>query len=483
MSVADSPDKRAWVTPADLPPLTAGGRPLDQAQAAALLAALRAGKPTGLLERMRAQADPPSLAAFVRALYERWEQDGQPYAQIWALRALAWGDDAAALRLAALLEQRRLTDQTFVSAGLEVLAGMGHPAALRELQRLAQTPKLKGLSHSAAQALEQVAARRGLTRTQLEDRIIPDLGFDQCGRRALRCGAQSLQVILDDELRPLLRDPHGQLHTAVPPPASDAELAQTRLAIAEWRALKPELAEQARRQTQRLERAMVNGARWAQPDFEALFARHPLMTNLAQRLVWQVCQRPLTFRVCEDLSYADQHDRPVQLRPDDQIGLAHPLLLSPAERQTWGELLADYAIFQPFPQISREVFTLEARELDSSELGRFGSQEFDPRALLFDLERGGWMRERLDFGTLTGQIKHFEGFQITARIGYAPGIAVRELDQAPPQRLRRCFFTAGLCAPTENMLGRVALPLAQVAPLVLSEVIRDLSIASAPKNR
>jgi len=55
----------------------------------------------------------------------------------------------------------------------------------------------------------EVATERGLSEEQLEDRIVPDLGLDERGRRTFDYGPRQFRLVFGPNLKPLLRDVTG----------------------------------------------------------------------------------------------------------------------------------------------------------------------------------------------------------------------------------------------------------------------------------
>ena len=97
-----------------------------------------------------------------------------------------------------------------------------------------------------------------------------------------------------------------------------------------------------------------------------------------------------TFRVTDELDYADAADEPVTL--DGEIGLVHPLQLSDEARAAWGEQLADYEIVPPFPQLGRPVYDVEPGEQRDRRLKRFARHKIAAATLVRQLENLGWQR-------------------------------------------------------------------------------------------
>src|SRR5262249_54746702 len=146
----------------------------------------------------------------------------------------------------------------------------------------------------------------------------------------------------------------------------------------------------------RLEQTMIGGRRWPRPEFEELLVNHPLMVNLVRMLIWggydPQGQVVGTFRLNEDRTYSDMDDRPIQIGQVERIGIVHAAHVSDEAKSKWGELLTDYEIVAPFPQLGRSVMTLTSEELDGNEIKRFAQAILPAVTIVGALEKNGWVR-------------------------------------------------------------------------------------------
>ena len=55
-----------------------------------------------------------------------------------------------------------------------------------QLSGIAEKVKFKALQQRAREAMDEIAAAKGMTKAELEDRIVPDCGLDEHGSRDLR---------------------------------------------------------------------------------------------------------------------------------------------------------------------------------------------------------------------------------------------------------------------------------------------------------
>jgi hypothetical protein len=466
-----------WLRSSDLPPLTIDGHRFNDEQLRAVLGALRKSTldaPQPLVTALKQHLDRTLLDAFAWKLFELWQSAGGTTNHKWALLTLGLlGGDGCALKLTPLLRawpgeslhQRAVT-------GLECLRAVGTDTALMQLNSIAQKLKFKALRNKARQFMDDIAAARGLSRLQLEDRIVPDLDLDERGGRVFDFGPRQFWFVLGPDLKPLLRDEAGKLKGELPKPGAKDDVERANTAVAEWKVLKKQVRETIKAQAYRLEQAMISGRRWSASEFESLLVRHPLMINLVRRLLWGVYDRERklvrAFRVTEERDYADIHDNPSALDGAYAMGVAHPLHLPPDDRAAWGQVFGDYEIIAPFPQLGRRVHTLEPGEESARELKRFSGKDIPAMIFLGILKSHGWTdgrwQEGMHFG---GHYKSYDGPRITAVLDLGGG-------SGDSLRINSAYFLQDADWGIDK-----ALPLGQVDPVVLSEVLGTLAVLAS----
>ncbi len=492
---APAPSKRTtWIAADDLPSVVVDGRRLADVQVTALLDALAQSTleaPHPLVSALKAHADRASLDLFARRLFEAWLIEGAPPRENWALKAVGLlGGDASALKLTPLVRAWPGESQHQRAVlGLECLRAIGSDAALMAISGIAQKVKFKGIQAKAQAAMEDIARAQGLTRAQLEDRVVPDCDLDERGSRTFDVGGRRFTFALGPGMTPLLRDEKGTLRPTLPKPTAKDDPALAARAAEDWKLLKKGVAEVAKVQAVRLEQAMVTGRRWTPTEFETLLARHPLMTHLARLLIWGRYDDngalTGTFRLAEDGGYADSKDEPFALDDKGTIGIVHPLRLSADERSAWGEALSDYELVPPFPQLGRPLYHLEPDEEAARELTRYKDLKIAPQALVFTLERLGWVRGTpMDAGVFDEHSKPFESAGVTAVLTYRDGVPVGYIDDWDDQTLDACVFVRGITGPSgyRGYQDLDTVPLSEVDPVVISEVLGDLTIVAAKRT-
>jgi hypothetical protein len=482
--------KIAWIDPIDLPPIIIGDNCLNPEQIQSVLTTLKQSKPEPhiAIGDLKLLCNPASLDAFGWQLFEAWLAAGAPSKENWALLAVGWlGNDRSALKLAPMIRHWPGESQhARAVAGLECLREIGTDTALMQINGIAQKVKFQGIKTRAKQCMEAIAADRRMSRDELEDRIVPDCGLNERGSKAFDFGDRQFHLVLADNLKPMIKDSDHKLKTDLPKPNSKDDVVKSTEAIADWKLLKKQLAEVVKIQTLRLEQVMVNDRRWSVPDFELLLVRHPLMLILSQRILWANYsaegQLLKTFRLTEDQSYADSSDKTYQLGCESKVGIVHPLEVPKQDSKLWGEIFSDYNIIQPFPQLGRPVYTLEASELEGIEITKFKDIEIPVVILVRTLEALGWQRSGLhDHGDYAAHFKYFAAAQVTAIVGDYEEVFVN-LSLDVNESIDGCCFVAGEWQGWDYPAGRWGnqekaklLKLSEVSSIVLSEVLTDLN--------
>jgi hypothetical protein len=472
-----------------LPPLVVGDHCLHEMQAIAVLAGLRQStleRRHWIVDDLKKHVAQSHLDAFAWKLFEIWLSYGAPSKEKWALLAVGLlGGDACAIKLTPLLRawpgegqhQRAVT-------GLQCLRAIGTDTALTQLNGIAQKLRFQGLKKKAQELMEAIATDRGLSRADLEDRIVPDLDLDAKGGRRFDFGPRQFQVIIGPDLVPKVRGNDGKTKADLPKPGAKDDPDKAPAAVAAWKLLKKQLRETLKVQAPRLEQAMVVGRRWPLPQFEALLVRHPLMINLVRRLLWggydSAAKLVATFRVTEDQTFADVADH-AWLPPPEvvSIGIVHPLHLSDEQRSAWGQVFGDYEIIAPFPQLGRPLYAITPEEGTSKVLRRHTDRKVPGMALRGTLEQRGWTRgSAANHGVIMELSKQFPGACVTAVLDIQPGIAMGIPDLlGDHQQVTGAFFLSGMYVPADYPYHKdeQKVLLSQVDPLAMSEVLADLT--------
>ena len=232
---------------------------------------------------------------------------------------------------------------------LEVLAGIGQPAALQVVIAASARLKQKSTQARAAEIAERYAEDRGWSFDELADRTVPSAGFDDEGLLELPCGEDEklYTARLDAMLAIHLFNPDGKAVKSLP--AGDDEA--TKEAKKAFTTAKKELTQVIELQGARLFEAMCVERTWPVADWRLAFHEHPVMRRLIERLVWQGLDddgNPLgLFRPTQEGDFTDTGDNPVDINAFAKVRLAHGALVDAASCAAWARHLKDYEV-KPF---------------------------------------------------------------------------------------------------------------------------------------
>src|SRR6218665_2567793 len=426
------------------------------------------------LEQVKAACDRPSLARFAWALFETWLAQGASNKEGWVLQALGLlGDDDTARKLAPLIRQwPGEAAHARAVTGLDVLATIGTDVTLIYLNGIAEKVKFKGLQQKAQEKIEQIAETRGLTREELADRLVPDLGLDERGSLSLDFGPRTFPVGFDEQLKPFVRDSDGAALKDLPKPIKKADADKAEAAAEQWKALKKDAKVAAGTQILRLELAMCARRRWSPDVFRQFFVEHPLLIHVVRRLVWGVYSPEGalkdTFRVAEDRSFSDVNDDTWTLPEDALVGLPHALELDAKTSGAWGQLFADYQLIQPFPQLGRPTYALQASERGATKLERVVGLKV-PTGKVLNLEKRGWRRGAPQDGGVVCWMEKPLGPGLMAELDLEEGIYTGMIEESPEQVLGALVVRTG-----EHWDQEDPRPLGELDSILFSELVRDL---------
>jgi hypothetical protein len=403
------------------PRLRASGQDLSDAAVQALgtmLAFTPADDPYPGIADVKRACDARSLADFAWALFQSWIAAGAPAKGEWAFGALSLlGDEGTAEQLWAEIEPWSSGGRygRAVTA-VRALAAMDSDAALAGVRRLAEKAKSRPLRKEARQQLVEAADRRGLTADQLSDLLVPDLVVEGDGTKL----AKPVKMVLKAE-------------------------------------------------TARLERAMTSRRRWEAAEFRRVIVPHPVLGWLARRLVWGVYDDATlagTFRVAEDLTFADSADRAWTLPGGASVGVAHRTELAEPDCRAWASLLADYELVQPFPQLDREVFRPAPDEMGKLAIEAAAGSVVTARRLL-SLESRGW--DRPGGKDIFELVKPVPWLEREACLPLDPGLFAGDLFASDDQKL------GGVTVRRPGSESEAdCVTIGEMGTILYSELVRDL---------
>jgi hypothetical protein len=488
------PETPPWARAALLPAIRLKDSvvPLPHDAAQAVVEMLMFSKPAVVypgLEIVKEVCDGASLAEFAWSLLDAWEHSDRAEEGRWVIGALGvLGDDGTVTRLgAAIREWYRQSRFEDVTDGFDALGMIGGDLALTALHTFSRRSWAPRIKRKAQAAFDDVAHAMDLTADRLADRLAPTSGLTAEGTIRLDYGRRHFTLSFDDVLRPVVADETGAVLRALPKPGKrdDPDLAAA--AYKQFTTLKKQVRDGAQEQAARLERAMLARRRWSKEDFTTCLVPYLVIGRLVRRLVWGVYAEDGaligSFRVAEDLSFADLDDAPYRVPDGAQIGVAHPVDLG-LHLGRWSEVFSDYEILQPFNQLGRPPLALSAEDRAGKRLVRpyicpdaaigthvAGEVRFSP-SRVEALASRGWQRGPVGPGRLWSRLLRPVGADgRCVVVELEPGLEAGADALSKYQAITAVWLSA---TGEDPDFDSHALPLSALDPVFASVVLRDL---------
>ncbi|MDO5675914.1 MAG: DUF4132 domain-containing protein [Propionibacteriaceae bacterium] len=444
----------AWLNLHELPQLIVDGHRLTLEQVELLLRGLSQGT-TAMISEVRQRASVRDRDRFAVALFDVWLANGAVAKDNWMMiSAGLLGDDQFVHHLTPLIRQWPGESQHQRAVkGLDALRNVGSNTALQQISGIAAKVKFAGIKKRAGEAMEEIAQDLGLTRDQLEDRVLSDGGLDERGTREFSYGLRRFLAyatpegklaarLLDDEGRPT-----GKVLSSLPAALKAEDPSTVKEVRAEYNLLKKTVALISGVQLPRFEAAMVAGRRWTAEEFTAYIAPHPLLRRILAGVVWGLydgAARVGLFRLDEDGSPVGADDELVELA-GRAVGIVHRLELQPEELSLWRDVLADFELTAAFPQLDRPLFDLSAQQGDAEELLGLPVERVSAATLMGALTKRGWQRGAvLDNGIYSLYFQQFPAAGLTAVLEFEPGIWMGSMADQDRQQVTRVYLMDGV---------------------------------------
>ncbi|MFE1455458.1 DUF4132 domain-containing protein [Streptomyces sp. NPDC058735] len=435
-----------------------------------------------------------------------WEPDVNnaydPY-NATALRGLAWllsllpPDPGTARALGALVETSLKKaaglgprNPKVANAGVVALARIDGEAALAELARLATRVTYKATAKILDTALEARATALGLSRDEIEELAVPAYGLTEVGRATHRLGEvtalleiRGTRAVLD--WRNAAGKPVKSVPAAVKRDHAD-ELKDLKAAV-------KDIDKMLTAQSERLDRQFLARRSWPYAAWRERYLDHPLVGTLARRLLWTIDGRTA--------GYADGELRTAAGEPltdGTRVELWHPVGHEPAEIVAWRDWLERHGVTQPFKQAHREVYLLtDAERATRTYSNRFAAHILRQHQFHSLAATRGWRnklrlcvddsappatRELPQWGLRAEYWIEGDGEEYGVDTTESGSYLRLRTDQVrfypidAPENWAHCYGGEYRMWPGGGRGPVEPLPLEDIPPLVLSEVLRDVDL-------
>ncbi|GGX68909.1 hypothetical protein GCM10010358_24080 [Streptomyces minutiscleroticus] len=376
------------------------------------------------------------------------------------------------------------------NAAVTALARIDSQAALAELARLATRVTYKGTLKLLDTALDTRAEALGLGREEIEELAVPAYGLTEVGRCATQLGDFTALLEIQGAKAVLRwRSATGKEVRSVPAAVRRDHPEE----LKELKAAVKDIDKMLGAQAERLDRQFLARRTWSYTAWRERYLDHPLVGSLARRLLWTVDGTPVGFA---DGALRTLTDDPVE--HGTEVALWHPVGREPAEVVAWRDWLERHAVTQPFKQAHREVYLLtDAERATGTYSNRFAAHivrqhQFHSLAavrgwrnklrLCVDDEAPPATRELPQWGLRAEYWIEGEGEEYGVDTTESGSYLRLRTDQVrfypigAPRNSAHCYG-GGYRMPLRDGAEPVEpLPLTEIPPLVLSEVLRDVDL-------
>ena len=436
-------------------------------------------------KRLAAELDEKELGRYMGELFDKWMEGGAEAKKKWVLYAAAihGGEEIVPLFRKQIQEWPQHARGAMAAEAVKALALNGSSAALLQVDQISRKFKFRQVKAAAAQALDSAASALGISRAELEDRIVPDLGFDESLEKIFDYGERSFHVYLTPALELEIFDGENKRLKNMPAPGKRDDAEKAAEAYGEFKALKKQLKTVASNQKARLEQALTAERLWSVEQWKKLFVKNPVMHQFAIGLVWGIYENGSlkdTFRYMEDGSFNTKDEEEYEFPEADMVGLVHPIELSEEDLAAWKEQLSDYEIVQPIEQLDRPVYRLTEEEKGKTELTRFGGKVLNGLSLSGKLQGMGWYRGSVQDGGVYTTFYREDG-QIGVELEFSGSYVGDENDEVTVYGA--CFYRAGTVKRGSYVYDTIKkenlFRLDEVSPRYFSETVLQLTRALA----
>ena len=355
---------------------------------------------------------------------------------------------------------------------------------------LAATPGLHGISQLAAlsyqikqtgirkkvnKTLSEVAERRGVSRQQIEDLSVTEHGLS--GSNLLtEIGEFTAEISLVKPGKTTLRWRRREKWQKSVPQAVKTDYPDK---LKTLKATKKALEADSATLRDRLDYSMRLGRTMSLDYFNKTWRTNSLLNYFAERLLWTFLDeagKPITTAYWLNNKWVDARAKPVDVLAATQVCLWHPTTVPAAAVKAWRDFLEMRELVQPVKQAFREVYLLTPAEETTRVYSNRMAAHLLRQHQFAQLARArGWAY------TLIGAFDHGMPtqacYQEVPELGIRAEFIIQELMMGQDQHPMGLWNHVGTDQIRFVRLpNREVLPLAEVPPLLFSEVMRDADL-------
>jgi len=357
------------------------------------------------------------------------------------------------------------------NACVRTLGDIDHLEAIAELTRLRRQVDYRNVQRLIQNTLHLAAARAGITPDELEEMAVPDMGIRDDGFLIRRFDdyLAELEIISPSRTQLMWRKPDGELQKSVPTAVRQTYPDKLKALRRQAKDIQKMLAAQR----DRIEQSYLKARQWAYPTWCERYIRHPLMAQVARKLIWHFEDGEKQAQgIWHDGRFIDLHKQPLDwLGETTLVRLWHPLNFPIETVQGWRIWMEENQITQPFKQAHREIYLLTDAEIETNTYSnRFAAHVLRQPQLNQLCKQRGWDYRLI--GTWDGDnwpTKRLHQWDLQAEFA-VEGV----LDEALLTDYSVCLYVT--TDQVRFSRDRQPLPLSEVPAIVFTELMREVDL-------
>jgi len=331
-------------------------------------------------------------------------------------------EGAEAVQIVSRYMKDHYTRRHQIEAILSALANNNDPVIIQLLLSIARRHRTHSIQEKAKALVEKIAERNHWSSDELADRTIPTAGLETNGTQKIQIGSRELTLKLSADLKLTLENEQGKILKSLPAARQDDDPEQIKQAKKYFSTAKKELKQVIELQSSRFYEAMCITRQWAFPEWKKYLLEHPIVSHLAQRLVWTVTEQEQSYQIrpTAELELIDENDDEYEPNDNASIKLTHISELDKASAQQWILHFKDEKIKPLFPQFVNPKHTLTNNDLLATKLAYHEGWMTDTFTIRGILTKRGYKRgEAEDGGHFSYYYKDFTALNTRAIIEFS----------------------------------------------------------------
>lgn len=348
---------------------------------------------------------------------------------------------------------------------LETLAAIGNLDAFGIINNIEAKAKYSVYKRAiAARKKKFTKLLEQFTPEELADRSVPSHELIN-GKKTIEVGdVKALLQLNESKVNITWETTSGKIQKTVPAHLKTDFAAEIKSVKAEGKSIVETINSQARK----FEKSWIQQRTWALDNWKKFILSHGLLNVVCEKLIWIMENNGVnTSFMIQYTQPIDYQGNTIELTENASIRLWHPSLVSVEETLAWRNRIFDQQIKQPFKQAFREVYLLTpAEELTNDHSNRFAGHHLRGNTLYSLGKNREWKMTYEEAPTFD-----IPSAELVAILNIRGGVLYSDCDTLDLQFRRRDSNRKG-----QGYFLRDQVPLTDVPPVILSEVMRDVDL-------